>query len=223
MTALTESANRARQSRGISNSAIYAMVADVLRRNDAKGQLLLDVGCGTGSLRPVVEGLCARYLGVDVVRYDALPPDVEFVQFDLETGKAPLPDGTADIVTAVETIEHVENPRALMRELTRLVKPGGVVVVTTPNQQSLLSLMTLVVKGMHSAFQDVHYPAHLSALLAIDLRRIARENNLVDARICFSHEGRIVFTAIHYPAFISRAFPCACSDNVLLFARKPRT
>lgn len=222
MTAAMEIESRARQSRGISNSAIYSMVAGAIGGNGAQGQLLLDVGCGTGSLKQAVDGLCARYLGVDVVRYDALPGDTAFVQFDLESGKVPLPDGVADIVTAVETIEHVENPRALVRELARLVKPGGAIVITTPNQQSLLSLLTLVVKGTFSAFQDVHYPAHLSALLSIDLLRIAKENRLLDSQIHYSHQGRLAFTPFHYPAFLSQAFPRWCSDNVLLFARKPR-
>ena len=57
-----------------------------------------------------------------------------------------LPDGWADVVTALEVIEHLENPRAFCRELARVAKPGGWVVVTTPNQLSLLSLLSLVVK-----------------------------------------------------------------------------
>ena len=54
----------------------------------------------------------------------------------------------------METIEHLENPRAFVRKLVRLAKPGGWVVVTTPNQRSLLSLLTLMTKGKFSHFQD---------------------------------------------------------------------
>ncbi len=86
-----------------------------------------------------------------------------------------MPDEAADVVAAVETIEHLENPRAFVRELVRLVKPDGWVIVTTPNQLSLLSLITLLIKHRFSAFQDVHYPAHLTALLEVDLKRIAAE------------------------------------------------
>lgn len=83
----------------------------------------------------------------------------------------------AQVVAAVEIIKHLENPRAFVRELVRLVCPGGTIVVTTPNQLSLLSKWTLMIKGQFNAFQDGPglFPAHLSALLEIDLRRIARE------------------------------------------------
>ena len=166
---------RARQSQGASEAAIYRMVARVLREDESRARVLLDVGCGTGQLRSYVSEHCERYVGVDAVRYQDFPPGVEFHLADLDTGRAALPDEYADVVAAVETIEHLENPRAFMRELVRLAKPGGRVIVTTPNQLSLLSLVTLVVKKRFSAFQDVHYPAHLTALLEIDLKRIAAE------------------------------------------------
>jgi hypothetical protein len=109
-----------------------------------------------------------------------------------------------------------------MRELTRLAKPGAWLIVTTPNQLSLASLATLAVKHRFSYFQDVHYPAHLTALLEVDLMRIAGECGLDDARIEYTASGRVPFTARHYPKFASRAFPRALSDNVLLAARKPQ-
>jgi 2-polyprenyl-3-methyl-5-hydroxy-6-metoxy-1,4-benzoquinol methylase len=132
----------------------------------------------------------------------------------------PLPDACADAVVAVETIEHLENPRSLMRELARLVKPGGLVVVTTPNQLSLLSLLTLVVKQRFSAFQDVHYPAHLTALLEVDLKRIAAECGLSDVSIAYSLQGRLVLTPWHYPRVLAKLFPRALSDNLLLVGKK---
>src|SRR2546426_719773 len=92
----------------------------------------------------------------------------------------PCPENFADGVTAVEVIEHLEDPRAFMRELVRVACPGGWICITTPNQLSVLSLATLVVKQRFSAFQDVHYPTHLTALLEVDLNRIAGECGLVD-------------------------------------------
>jgi hypothetical protein len=105
--------------------------------------------------------------------------------------------------------------------MVRLVKPGGSVCVTTPNQLSLLNLLTLTYKQRHSAFQDVHYPAHVTALLEIDLRRIAAECGLQDVVTVYSGRGRLVLTPWHYPSFLSRLFPRLLSDNVLLIGRKP--
>lgn len=211
---------RARQSAGASDHAIYSMVARALDERRACGELLVDVGCGTGNLWPYVRQRFARCIGVDAVRYEDLPDEIEFSRADLDAGLAPLPDDCADVVAAVETIEHLENPRAFVRELARVAKPGGIVVVTTPNQLSLLSLLTLVFKRRFAAFQDVHYPAHLSALLEADLRHIAAECGLRDAEIAYSRQGRIVLTPRHYPEFLSRLFPRALSDNLLLIGRK---
>lgn len=210
---------RARQSQGISNAAIYRMVAEALAERQT-GATLVDIGCGTGSLRPFISHLCADYIGVDAIRYEEFPADAVFRQIDLDSGHVPLPDGAADVTVAIEIIEHLENPRALMRELTRLTKPGGWVVVTTPNQLSLLSLLTLIIKRRFNAFQDVHYPAHITALLEIDLRRMAAECGLTDVATSYSHEGRLPLTGRHYPRRLARLFPQALSDNVLLIGKR---
>jgi 2-polyprenyl-3-methyl-5-hydroxy-6-metoxy-1,4-benzoquinol methylase len=210
---------RARQSRGISNDGIYRMVLRALRRRGIRGGTVLDVGCGVGNLAELIGDSFDRYIGADVVAY----PDFcagEFVQIDLVSGRVPLADGVVDVALAVETIEHLENPRALMRELARLTAPGGWVVVTTPNQLSLLNLLSLTLKGVHVQFQDCHYPSHLSPLLEVDLRRMAAENGLVEVGIEYSEHGRIVGTPLYFPNVLSRSSPRLLSDNVLLIARK---
>ena len=197
------------------------MVQRALKERASFGGVLVDVGCGTGNLRSYVGSSFARYIGVDAVKYEAFPGDAEFIRLDLDSGRAPLPDGIANVVVAVETIEHLENPRAFVRELTRLAAPGGWVVITTPNQCSLLSLANVVLRGQFVAFKDENYPAHLTALLPSDLRRIAQECCLCEEVISYSHAGRVLLTRRHYPAAVSRAFPQAFSDNVLIIGRKP--
>jgi 2-polyprenyl-3-methyl-5-hydroxy-6-metoxy-1,4-benzoquinol methylase len=182
---------------------------------------LLDVGCGRGQLWDFVKARFDRYLGADVVRYDGFPEEGEFHQVNLDAGRVALPGGCADVVAAVETIEHLENPRAFFRELVRLTRPGGWVVVTTPNQLSLLSKLTLLVKNQFNAFQDGNYPAHLSALLEVDLRRMAGETGLAEVFVDHSRSGRMAFTPWHYPSALSRCFPRALSDNCLLAGRRP--
>jgi 2-polyprenyl-3-methyl-5-hydroxy-6-metoxy-1,4-benzoquinol methylase len=225
MTTATQSAigsldQRARQSLGHSNVAIYAMVERAIARRHAGAGVLIDVGCGRARLWSLLRARFNRYIGVDAVRYDDVPAEGEFRAADLDAAPLSLLDGTGDVVAAIEVIEHLENPRALMRELVRLAKPGGWVVVTTPNQLSLLSLLTLVLKHRFSAFQDNTYPAHLTALLEVDLRRIAAECGLVDVELDYSGLGRAPLGAWHYPAWLSRRLPRAFSDNVLLIGRR---
>jgi 2-polyprenyl-3-methyl-5-hydroxy-6-metoxy-1,4-benzoquinol methylase len=211
---------RARQSLGISDAAIYRMVAKALEARGTGGGLLIDVGCGAGNLWALVKHRFERYLGLDAAAYEGFPSNAQFLQVDLDNGQIPLPDEGADVVAAVETIEHLENPRALIRELVRLTKPGGWVVITTPNQLSFLSLLTLVIKKRFSAFQDVHYPTHRTALLEVDLLRIATECGLEQGSIRYSERGRLVLTPWHYPTFLSRLFPRVLSDNLLMIGRK---
>jgi SAM-dependent methyltransferase len=190
------------------------MVGEVLRTRRCRGGLVLDVGCGRGRLRSQLGDLFDRYAGADVVRYDDFPVDAEFYKIDLDSGRIPLDDGSVDAVVAVETIEHLENPRAFARELTRLCKPGGAIVVTTPNQLSFLSKLSLVLKNRFPAFSDANYPAHLTALLEVDLRRIAAECGWRDVAVRYTNSGRIPGTARHWPRFLSRLFPRLFSDNV---------
>jgi 2-polyprenyl-3-methyl-5-hydroxy-6-metoxy-1,4-benzoquinol methylase len=210
---------RARQSRGSSEQPIYQAVAKALRRRGASG-VVVDVGCGAGHLWHELRPMFSRWIGVDAVHYPGLPGDVEFHQADLDRVALPLPDACADVVIAVETIEHLENPRAFCRELHRVVRAGGWIVITTPNQLSLLSILTLIVKQRFSAFQDSGYPAHRTALLEIDLRRIASECGLTDVDVLYTASGRVPCSAAHYPAALSRTFPRALSDNVLLIGRR---
>jgi SAM-dependent methyltransferase len=215
--------DRARLSLGASSEAIYGMVTAAMAARHGRGGLLLDVGCGGGRLWQHVRHLFSAYLGADAVRYDGFPEDGTFLQTDLDAGHVPVGDGTADVVAAVEVIEHLENPRAFMRELARLAKPGGCVVVTTPNQLSLLSKLTLLLKNQFNAFQEAPgmYPTHITALLEIDLVRIAAECGLVDPVIGYSLSGRIIGTRWHHPRLVSKLRPRAFSDNVILLARKP--
>lgn len=210
---------RARLSLGRSHQRIYRTVADVLAARDAGG-VLADVGCGSGDLWHALRGRFRSCIGVDAVRYDGLPPDVDFHPADLDAARLPLPDASVDAAAAVEVIEHLENPRAFVRELARIVRPGGWVVVTTPNQLSALSLLTLALKGRFSAFQDDAYPAHRTALLEIDLRRIMTECGLRDLAVTYTRLGRLPLSAWHYPGAVARLAPRRLSDNIVIAGRR---
>jgi SAM-dependent methyltransferase len=217
---------RARQTAGASAAVIYSAVVELLKEVGAPISRLVDVGCGRAALRAFLGPRCTSYIGVDAILHKGLPEDVELVQLDLDTGRVPLPSASSDVVTCLETIEHVENPRALVRELYRLVRPGGVVLVTTPNQLSVLSKLSLLTKNEFVHFQERPglYPAHISALLEIDLLRIFREVGLQQIVVRYTGEGRVPLSARAWPrlltarsGFRGRAF----SDNVLVLGQKP--
>lgn len=217
---------RTQQTAGSSNEQVYRAAVDLLDEVQAQAAVLVDVGCGAAAFKTFLGPRCARYVGADAARHLGLPNDVELVQVDLDSGRVGLGDASADVVTSLETIEHLENPRALCRELVRLTKPGGFVLVTTPNQLSVMSKLGLLLKNEFVHFQERPglYPAHISALLEIDLVRIFRELGLDDVRVRYTGSGRMPLTARSWPRLLSArdgSLGRAFSDNVLIVGRKP--
>jgi 2-polyprenyl-3-methyl-5-hydroxy-6-metoxy-1,4-benzoquinol methylase len=212
---------RARATLGSSAPEVHRMVARAVADRHAGGGTLVDVGCGEGRLWASLRGLFHRYVGIDAVRYPGFPADGELHLADLDAGGL-LPVEAGDFVVAAETIEHLENPRAFMRLLAGLARPGGWIAVTTPNQHSLLSRGTFLLLGEHNAFRASSYPAHRTALLEIDLRRIAAEAGLEEAEIRFTGRGRVPGTPRQWPRGVSRLWPRGLSDNLMLLARRPR-
>jgi len=216
---------RAAMSLGASGASIGALVERVVRASGEHFATVVDIGCGQGSMAGRLRDVFDRYVGCDLVAYDGFPDAswARLVQADLNRHPLPLADSCADLVVSVETIEHLENPRAFVRELARIVRPGGRVVLTTPNQLSWLNVMTLVTKNQHNAFQEAPglYPSHITALLEQDLRRIASECGLENIEIHYPGAGRVPLTSRSWPdwpVLRGRRF----SDNVLLTALRPR-
>lgn len=91
------------------------IVADVARGG---GKLTLDLGCGSGKNRAMLEANGNRYVGVDVQAFSG--PDVQATATML-----PFADGTFDFVICDSVLEHVHDPWAVCAELFRVLKPGG--------------------------------------------------------------------------------------------------
>jgi SAM-dependent methyltransferase len=99
---------------------------------DARPASTLDVGCGGGLLLDRLAGLGLSGLhGIDV--HDApAHPRWTYRVGDVTAG-LPYPDASFACVVAGEIIEHVPDPDALLREIRRVLEPGGLLVISTPN------------------------------------------------------------------------------------------
>ncbi len=82
------------------------------------GKRILDIGCGRNKLKGAIGLDHNAYDGVDIVA-------------DLE-GPLPIPDADYDLVFANQVLEHVRDLVALIREVHRVLKPGGVFLVHVP-------------------------------------------------------------------------------------------
>lgn len=212
------------QSKGESSEDIHAAIDRRLVEVGAAGDLL-DFGAGTGALSRRLQG-SGRFrsiTGADLYpRAAELEPAIAWLQGDLNN-RLPAPDGSFDTVVAAEVIEHLENPRAMVREIFRLLRPNGWALLSTPNNESWRALISLLARGHFVAFGETSYPAHITALLRKDLERVLREAGFQDPTCTFTDVGGI-------PGLPSRSWQSLLgarvggvrfSDNVLVAARKP--
>jgi ubiquinone/menaquinone biosynthesis C-methylase UbiE len=138
-----------------------------------------DIGGGKGELSMLLAAIVRQVWLVDhsPPGDNDLPSNVTMVKADLNF-PWPIPDSRIDFAFSLECIEHVENPRHFMREMRRIIRPGGYAFISTPNNHSWSSKLTFLLRGQHRFFQEASYPAHISALLRCDLERMAQECNL---------------------------------------------
>lgn len=178
--------------KGTSSEPCYALAERLLREAGAGGRLLeFGAGAGRFALRLASDEIFQEVVCTDILpRPSAFPNSIEWIEFDLNH-TLPLADGIFDTIVSVEVIEHLENPRAVFREFHRVLKSGGLLVLTTPNQESLRSYAGLVFGGHFASFLGASYPAHITALLRMDFERICSEAGFGKPRFAYSGDGRI--------------------------------
>jgi ubiquinone/menaquinone biosynthesis C-methylase UbiE len=105
------------------------------------GDQLLDCGAGTGLFAQEMES-CCRVLVLDdheealrILRTRFRPEQI----LSLSGDQIPLPDGTLEYVTALDVLEHVPDDAAVVRGFHRLLRPGGLAVITVPAGMALWS------------------------------------------------------------------------------------
>lgn len=103
-----------------------------------EGRDVLDAACGTGYGSAFLAEAAARVVGVDAseeavsyARHRYGRANVEFLVMDVQ--RLDLPDGSFDTACSFETIEHVADPERAIAELVRVLRPHGVLVVSTPH------------------------------------------------------------------------------------------
>lgn len=105
--------------------------------------------------------------------------------FDAEKDRFPYPDGHFDTVLCCELLEHLPtDPMHMMGEINRILKPGGSLVLTTPNITSLRAI-SAILAGYHPGF----FPAYLKPAEDLSDARHAREYAPLEIRRLFEDSG----------------------------------
>ena len=141
-----------------------------------EGRSALDVGCGAGLLAEPL----AR-LGAQVTAIDAAPELIAVARqhaagqgLAIDYRAAPVEDieGQFDLITSLEVIEHVADPRAFVATLAKRLAPGGLLILSTPNATGWSKLLTVTLaegsgripKGTHD-FDKFIAPDRMKSLL----------------------------------------------------------
>jgi SAM-dependent methyltransferase len=141
----------------------YEFMLRYLSEQVVSGQLLLDVGSHVLHFGMAASALGYQVWGTDVelfVRHPMNKPRRERYGIcevrvcDLSRDVLPYEDQTFDVVNFSETLEHLNfNPLPVVKELYRVLKPGGIVLITTPNALRLGSRIRLLMG--HNIFADL--------------------------------------------------------------------
>lgn len=158
---------------------IHLMAAQVARDYFAARGKVLDLGAGAGAL-----SLRLADAGFEVTAFDyaadnfRLHEQLPFICADLNSDFAgAVKPQSVDAVVAVEIIEHLENPRNLVRQAMLVLKPGGYLFVTTPNVDSCFSMLSQLRYGHPDLFTEECYRSdgHITPVSAWLLRHAVAE------------------------------------------------
>lgn len=125
------------------------------------GAVVLDVACGSGYGTQMLSNVAKKVVGLDV---DATSVDYckshihkdncEFLLWDWV--RIPFDDNTFDVVVSFETIEHIVDYHGFMKEVKRVLKPGGTLILSTPNY-------------MWEVYKNIYHVSNFTTIHLVDL------------------------------------------------------
>ncbi len=153
------------------NPALHDEAMHLLRSFVSSGSTAVDLGSGQGAFSSRLRDNGYDVTAVDKNVEDFKAEGVTFVPLDFDDPaqvdvfrRESL--NRYDLAVGMEVIEHVENPWEYCRLLLSMVKPGGIVLITTPNPESALSRVEYLLTGkfLHFDMPDYHESGHINPL-----------------------------------------------------------
>lgn len=123
---------------------------DAAARYVRSGERHLDLGCGAGVLGQLVAPRFRETHGLDVSSRAveaAVQRGVRALVWDLNRVPLPFDGGRFDVVTALSVLQYILDPGRLLREVTRVLRPGGRALISFPNMRTLGKLYRLGIRG----------------------------------------------------------------------------
>jgi SAM-dependent methyltransferase len=146
-----------------------------------RGLRVLDAGCGEGYGTAILASAASSVVGVDldrtIVRHAATTyARPRFEAADLQA--LPYPDGSFEAIVSLQVIEHLPSPRDFLAEIARVLAPGGLAIVATPNR------LTFSPEGIRNPFHTFEFSPE-------ELRGVLGESFTVQEVLGTFHAARI--------------------------------
>jgi ubiquinone/menaquinone biosynthesis C-methylase UbiE len=106
-------------------------------------KVVLDIACGTGYGSSILASSAKRVIGVDIdedtVEYAKQKYGSSKISFlQGEATAIPLEDSSVDVIISFETVEHIKNYKKFLQEIKRVLKPKGLLAISTPNDKTYI-------------------------------------------------------------------------------------
>lgn len=104
--------------------------------------VVLELGCGEGRGIELIEDQLAMYIGIDKNQMAITELKSQYPQFQFIKDMFPpvfLPDNSVETIISFQVIEHIKKDKEYLQEIYRLLKPGGIALISTPNAPMTLS------------------------------------------------------------------------------------
>lgn len=219
------------------DKGLHEQIAGVIQRELPLGAEILDLGAGEGALSARLVDLGFIVTAADRDHQSFKCNDVQFHRVDFDSlediDKFVLTrEDRFDAVIGIEVIEHVQDQWRYARQLLKMVRPGGLVLVTTPNITSWLSRLIFLFTGRFHQFADADLSyGHISPVspweLGLILRSAGAENVEIRAAgtlppVYFT--GSLKLLVLNALALLLRPFSRGQLDGwcVMATGRKPK-
>lgn len=114
--------------------------------NNVANKKVLDFGCGSGYGTALISQHCKEIIGIDIsneaVEYAKSKyssSNLSFLSIDsVETCPLPFNDNEFEVILSFQVIEHIDNTTAFLKEINRVLKPGGEAIIVTPDRSTRL-------------------------------------------------------------------------------------
>ncbi|PIP96567.1 MAG: hypothetical protein COW00_19325 [Bdellovibrio sp. CG12_big_fil_rev_8_21_14_0_65_39_13] len=213
-----------KQSKGDSSEVIHQSLFEYSQKLILSDTVICDVGCGNGKILQLLRNKYPNQAlnGMDFAEFfDYKQSNIHFLQADFNKEFPTQYQEQFDLVISSEVIEHMENPRHFIRQLASITKKNGSILLSTPNIESFLSVITFAFKGYHAAFGPTNYPAHITPISSYDLRHMVDEvQSLKLESLHYFNNGRIPGTGLMWQSLLSLFSGRLFSDNYFVVIKK---